>query len=261
MKHCPGCAQTKPISDFYHNRSMPDGLTHSCKICHKKSCDAWRAAHPGKLKQSSRKNMLLKRYGLTLDDYKSMLASQNGVCKICQQPETHRSRGSEIQPLSVDHDHAHAHENAKVAVRGLLCNKCNRVVHLLQDDPNLVETALAYLSRSELSEGFKGDLSVPKPKRDKPRYDKDLLLRKRFGITIDDYERLSQSQNHLCAICQRSETRPSKHGTIQTLMLDRNIPTNVIRGLLCAACKLAMISIGDDPKLLRHVIAYLARFR
>jgi len=134
-------------------------------------------------------------------------------------------------------------------------------VHLLQDSPSLVETTLAYLSRSEVSAGFKGDLNAPRPKQDKPRYDKDNLLRKRYKITIDDYEHLSQSQDHLCAICRRPETKPSKHGTIQSLSLDRNIQSNVIRGLLCASCKLMLFGINEELELLRRIIAYLTRFR
>lgn len=35
-KYCPDCKQTKPISEFYNNRSRGDGVSVYCKICQKR---------------------------------------------------------------------------------------------------------------------------------------------------------------------------------------------------------------------------------
>lgn len=35
MKLCTGCDQTKPLSEFYKDRTRDDGRTHFCKACHK----------------------------------------------------------------------------------------------------------------------------------------------------------------------------------------------------------------------------------
>jgi hypothetical protein len=77
------------------------------------------------------KDMEYRRtYGITLDDYKVMVAQQEGCCKICNE---HKS-------LVVDHCHKTG------AVRGLLCSQCNRAMGLFQDDPNRLQSAVAYLS-------------------------------------------------------------------------------------------------------------------
>lgn len=41
--------------------------------------------------------------------------------------------------LLIDHCHQGGH------VRGLLCDQCNRGIGLLQDDPDVLERAVAYL--------------------------------------------------------------------------------------------------------------------
>lgn len=45
-----------------------------------------------------------------------------------------------MRSLDVDHDHATGE------VRGLLCNRCNQAIGLLQDDPLIVRSALVYLN-------------------------------------------------------------------------------------------------------------------
>lgn len=55
-----------------------------------------------------------KRYGLTAEEFRAILASQDGKCAICAKPleDTAGKR-------AVDHDHQTG------AVRGLLCVPCN----------------------------------------------------------------------------------------------------------------------------------------
>jgi Recombination endonuclease VII len=82
----------------------------------------------------------LARYKLTLCDYAHLLAQQGGVCAICGLPET-RTRNGTVDQLSVDHDHQTGH------VRGLLCNRCNRVLGLLSDDAAVLQLVKLYLAQ------------------------------------------------------------------------------------------------------------------
>lgn len=75
---------------------------------------------------------LRTEYGLSWDAYLAMVAAQCGLCAICS-----KSRGR--RPLHVDHDHVTG------KVRALLCYKCNSGIGNLNDDPNLMEKAAAYL--------------------------------------------------------------------------------------------------------------------
>lgn len=75
---------------------------------------------------------LKREYGITLADYNAMVGAQAGKCGVC---------GCEPEKLVVDHCHATNY------VRGLLCSKCNAGIGFLDDRPEIVQKALAYVSR------------------------------------------------------------------------------------------------------------------
>ena len=102
------------------------------KADNRKSAQAFRRNHPHKYKRSMRVQ-LLKRYGLTPDQYDALLESQNGRCAICYEPPDKRTN------LAVDHCHSTGH------VRMLLCWVCNTAIGKMGDDPALLERAAALL--------------------------------------------------------------------------------------------------------------------
>lgn len=61
-----------------------------------------------------RARALLRKYGITTEQYEAMLVKQGGVCAICARPPQTRR-------LAVDHDHGPSKR-----VRGLVCQHCNR---------------------------------------------------------------------------------------------------------------------------------------
>lgn len=81
-----------------------------------------------------RENEVRRIYGLTPADFAALLEKQGGVCAICGGPPNGPGRR-----LHVDHCHT------SKAVRGLLCAKCNTAVGLLDDDPDRLDKAAAYL--------------------------------------------------------------------------------------------------------------------
>lgn len=85
-----------------------------------------------------RRAQLKIKFGLTIEQYDELVRQANGVCAICEQPESLKRR------LSVDHDHATGE------LRGLLCNRCNTVLGHIDDDPSLLEKIPKYLRRPPL---------------------------------------------------------------------------------------------------------------
>lgn len=75
---------------------------------------------------------LQKKYGLSLEQYESMVAEQEGCCAIC---------GEVPQKLVVDHDHLTGN------VRGLLCHACNVTLGLMKEDPARLLAAIGYLRK------------------------------------------------------------------------------------------------------------------
>lgn len=126
LKVCTKCKVPKDPKCFHSNITSKDGLSHYCKPCNKRS------------PYEGRKDRLLRRFGLTLEDYDILLMAQGGVCAICGKPETTKSKN-----LSVDHCHT------TKKVRGLLCDGCNKGIGCLKDSiPNL-SAAIEYLKRSD----------------------------------------------------------------------------------------------------------------
>lgn len=83
----------------------------------------------------------LRKFGLTYEQYEEMFRAQDGVCAICLKAETALASGK-IRALAVDHDHATG------VVRGLLCDRCNRAIGFLADDPLRAESLARYLRRA-----------------------------------------------------------------------------------------------------------------
>jgi len=77
----------------------------------------------------------LKKYGITVAEYRSMVEQQAGLCALCGQPPKGRR-------LAIDHNH----ETGKV--RGLLCHLCNRGLIGRIESMKIDMTVLAeYLNR------------------------------------------------------------------------------------------------------------------
>lgn len=81
---------------------------------------------------------IANRYGLSQKQFNTILEEQGNCCKICHKPET-KKRNSRIQRLSIDHDH----ETGKF--RGLICDKCNRLLAAARDNPTILRAAARYL--------------------------------------------------------------------------------------------------------------------
>lgn len=96
---------------------------------------ARRALQPDK----ARNLHLRKKYaGLTLAGAAAMSERQNHCCAICGEKEGTVINGR-IIALAVDHDHVTG------AIRGLLCQLCNRGIGLLRDNVATLEAAIQYL--------------------------------------------------------------------------------------------------------------------
>lgn len=82
------------------------------------------------------------KYGLTVDQFDSMLDQQSGKCAICGADFAFLEGDQNLRPR-IDH----CHETGEV--RGLLCNKCNRALGLFADDEEILRRALKYIQESK----------------------------------------------------------------------------------------------------------------
>jgi hypothetical protein len=140
VRTCTDCKTEKPPWGFFRDRSKKHGRMARCKTCstarvraYVKRTDYDKTRYWAN-RDSERQRHLVKKYGITFDDYDRMLKEQNGKCAICQRPEPVN------RMFDVDHDHKTGD------VRGLLCTSCNRVLGHAGDSPERLRVAADYLS-------------------------------------------------------------------------------------------------------------------
>jgi len=94
---------------------------------------------------SIRNRELRRKYGIGLAEYESLVEKQSDACAICGTTDKGIARGK-IRYWSVDHNH----ETGQV--RALLCQKCNSLIGLANDDIEVLERAISYLQKWQNTE-------------------------------------------------------------------------------------------------------------
>lgn len=79
-------------------------------------------------------------------------------------------------------------------------------------------------------------------------------LRRRYGITLEDYERMVKEQNNSCAICGAEGGEGRKR-----LIVDHHHVTGKIRQLLCQPCNAVLGMCFENTSTLQSAIQYLNR--
>ncbi len=132
-QRCLECCEFKEIGSFYHNKQLNKPYS-KCKACVCARNKKWRDEPKNRIRKNegNKRNHLLRTFGLKWSDYTDMHEDQQGLCMICNKPQSGRK-------LAVDHNHSTGE------VRGLLCDGCNRGLGYFKDNPALLEGAITYL--------------------------------------------------------------------------------------------------------------------
>lgn len=82
-------------------------------------------------------------------------------------------------------------------------------------------------------------------------------LNKKFGITIDSFNKLMDSQDGKCAICRNAESVKSRGRKVNDLAVDHCHKTALIRGLLCFRCNTTIAHIERNDGIIDKINEYL----
>ncbi len=89
-------------------------------------------------------------------------------------------------------------------------------------------------------------------------YQRTTNLKKNFGLSIADYEKMAEAQNNACAICLTPETFVHKaKGQVARLAVDHCHASGKIRKLLCANCNRALGLFNDNPYIMEFAAKYI----
>ena len=116
-----------------HNglRLTKDGQCVGCRSILRKK-------YNNKNRERARRWELNKNFGINDLEYQELFNTQNGLCKICNNPEKVLTIKGNLKKLAVDH----CHETGKI--RGLLCYTCNVGIGFLRHNSELLRKAAIY---------------------------------------------------------------------------------------------------------------------
>ena len=211
--------------------------------------------------QQQRDKAVFRLYGLTRAEYVHKVDEQGGLCAICHKQAKPK--------LFVDHHHKSGQ------VRNLLCPNCNSGIGRFEERYELLEEAAEYLAQAWLTpqeiptiedKNLFARFEIPhweaKSRDRKFRKEKNANLRQWYGINLSQYEWLLAKGNGVCWICLRPETlkRQRKAPYPESLYVDHDHTTGMIRGLLCNNCNSGLGYFDDNPEILKAAIAYLEKW-
>jgi len=79
---------------------------------------------------------------------------------------------------------------------------------------------------------------------------RDKHLKRKFNLTLQEYNKILKKQGGVCAICRNKESNKS-------LAVDHNHKNGKVRGLLCTNCNITLGTAKEDIKILFDCIKYL----
>jgi hypothetical protein len=97
---------------------------------HRNQCREYYRNH----KQKELDRIRFKKYGITGEEFRTLVEKQGLKCPICNRDITKNP--------SVDHDHVTG------KIRGLICNNCNLSVGNAEDSPDRLRAMAEYLERN-----------------------------------------------------------------------------------------------------------------
>ena len=83
-------------------------------------------------------------------------------------------------------------------------------------------------------------------------------LKFKYGISLEEYDRMFESQEGKCAVCGKPETQ-NWRGSVVRLSVDHDHKSDKVRELLCHNCNSLLGLSNENPELLKKTISYLEK--
>lgn len=83
----------------------------------------------------------------------------------------------------------------------------------------------------------------------------DAILRRTYGITLEQYNQMLEDQDGVCAICGKPDEVEGRR-----MAVDHNHDTGEVRGLLCGTCNRGLGNFQDNIEMLEKAKDYLVKY-
>lgn len=141
------------------------------------------------------------------------------------------------------------------------CNKCKTEKDLSEFYPrknrgnNAVRSNCKTCCREQLDKLKKWEYSTltSEQKTRRQQIYRKHNLKKKYSISLEQYNLLLQEQEGCCGICGTNDPK----GKFNTFVVDHNHKTGKVRGLLCNRCNLVLGLLKDDIDVIGNILEYL----
>ena len=86
-------------------------------------------------------------------------------------------------------------------------------------------------------------------------------FKRKYGITVDEYDAMLVEQNGVCCICKCDGRAWYRANDRYPLVVDHDHGTRKVRGLLCHHCNTMLGAARDDIDCLLAAVAYIQKMR
>lgn len=152
-------------------------------------------------------------------------------------------------------DHIESSQNSPTGMYMKTCSTC-KGEKSLSEFHKTIRNGDGHHQRCKVCANYANKVS-----RDKdPNFNRRNNLRRSFGMSLDEYQRLYDSQDGVCAICRKPES-VIRAGKVLSLAVDHDHTSGRIRGLLCNNCNRGVGLFSDDTTIISRAVEYLRRER
>ena len=82
----------------------------------------------------------------------------------------------------------------------------------------------------------------------------EYLKKSRYGVTQEQYDEMLVNQNNMCKLCG------NKFKSSKDTHIDHCHDTDIVRGLLCNSCNVALGQFDDNIQNMENAIKYLQKY-
>lgn len=132
------------------------------------------------------------------------------------------------------------------------CKRC-KTTHPISEfkQKNMSDGKRIYLTCKLVKSGGKKKLNAISHTDE---YKKNSKLLLRYGITLEEYNKIFEIQNGCCTICGIHQNQLTRN-----LAVDHNHKTGTVRGLLCTKCNIGIGKLQESVEILKKSIEYIIK--
>jgi hypothetical protein len=168
-----------------------------------------------------------------------MVCMDNKRCRDC----------GEVKPLDAFYRHDGCRDGVRPECK--TCNLAEKARRHAENPEPARERTRAWHEIPENRERTKANHERYKQDGRKAISNRRSHLKRKYGITLEEYEERLTAQGGVCAICRRPP-RPDI-----SLHVDHNHVTGELRGLLCFSCNITVGHVREDADHLASIARYL----